>query len=246
MATIIIPDDIFSQIMTCMGGRFLEESDLEIPYDDIKDTLIVQAYREYFRWYPIESTPYTIDVSGPFEVAFPDTNVFSVMDVRMNTSRLGYGPYGNALVDERFIRNSGAYGYGGKYGTANDYGFTSARIINRFEKQSTIETNKAFKWNVNEQTRKLVGFSNTLATLSIIWASWSNDWQFVGYSQQRDVVKLSQAFILRFFGELRSQDEVDGAPITLNADKFIERADKLEEEVMVKWRAKSSPIIMRN
>lgn len=240
---ITIPDDIFTQIMVCMGGKFLVEGDLEISSDDIKNTIIIQAMKEYYRWFPIESYA-TQDVSGPFEIPFPSTNVFSVKDVRINTMRMNYLSYGNALVDERFIRTSTQYGRA-MYGTRNDYGMTAAKIQNRFEKQSFLETNKAFKWRVVENQRILKGFSNTLATMEITWASWSDDWQYVAFSQERDVIKLSQAYILRFFGELRSQDEVDGAPVTLQSDKLIERAATLEEEVMTKWKQFAYPVFMK-
>lgn len=243
---IILPDDIFNQMITCMGYPFIKEEDLEINFDDIKKNIISQAFHTYFIWYPLTSDPDNRDVTGAFTINFPQDNVFSVVDVRINTARLGYGPYGNALVDERFIRNSGTYGFGGKYGTSNDYGFTAANITNRFEKQSVLEVNKAFRWHVNEQRRVVTGFTNTLSTLSISWASWSNDWNNIGYSQQRDVIKLSQAYILRFFGELRTMDNIPDAPIELNGQILIDRADKLEEDVLTKWKNRASPIIMRN
>lgn len=240
---LIIQDDTFKQIMTCMGGSFLQDGDLEISYQDIKDTLIIQALQEYFKWYPIE-TVYNQDISGTFEIAFPTDQTFSVTDCRINTSRLGYGPYGNALVDERFIRSTGNFGQA-MYGTQNDYGFTRAKIINKFEKQSFLESNKAFRWKVIENQRKVVGFSNVVGTLSITWASWSNDWQNISFSQQRDVIKLAQSYILRFFGDLRNQDSIDGAPIQLNGDKLVERADKLEDEVMEKWKNRTTTISIR-
>ena len=109
-----------------------------------------------------------------------------------------------------------------------------------------LEDKKSFKWRVVENQRKIVGFSNTLGTVQITWASWSDDWDNVAFSQQRDVIKLSQAYILTFFGDLRSQDDVDGAPISLNGDKQTERAEKLEGEVMEKWKNKTTTIATRN
>lgn len=244
---ITIPDNKFNQIMTCLGGKFIQEDDLEISYDDIKNDIISQALAEYYRWYPIASDPFITMVQGNFSFPFPDDSVFNVLDVRQNVNRAGgFSPVGNALIDERYIQNTGSYGYGGKYGTRNNYGFSSANVITRTERQTAIETNKAFKWTVNEQKRVLTGFSNTACTISITWASWSNDWQYVAYSQDRDVIKLSQAYVLRFFGELRSQEQTDGAPIELDSSQLLERADELEDEVMEKWKNKSVPIMLRN
>lgn len=243
---ITIPEDKFRQIMTCLGGRFIEEDDLEISFEEIKQDIIAQAILEYFRWYPLTGDPFTVDVQSSFSIPFPDDKVFSVVDVRQNTSRVGYGPYGNAFIDERFIRSSGSYGYNSKYGTRNDYGFTAVNTLMRSEKQATLESTKTFKWHVNEQERRLTGFTNTLSTVSITWARWSNDWSHIAFSQERDVIKLCQSYILRFFADLRSQDQVDGAPIDFDVSAFSDRADKLEEEVMEKWKMKASPILMRN
>jgi len=159
---------------------------------------------------------------------------------------MSYGPYGNALVDERFIQStSGPYGSRAMYGTKNDYGFTTALASRRFEARSQLDMNKSFKVRILENQRKVVGFTNAMSTLEITWAEWSTDFNYVSFSRERDFIKLSQAFILDFFGNLRTQEKIADAPIELNGEAFIEKSKTLFEEVYGKWKAFTTPIIMR-
>lgn len=239
-----IPEEIFTQILTCIGAPFVIEKDLEITYDQIKEILLKPVLREYYRWFPIESYQ-TMAVSSSFEIPFPDNFVFSAKDVRMSTNTMNYGPVGNALVDERFIQTTGGIYGRGMYGTRNTYGHDTARISRRVEMQSFIDRNKAFKWRVLENQRKIVGFSNTQGTLEITWASFADNWDYVAFSQQQDVIKLSQSAILEYFGRLRLQAMVPDAPVELNGEMMIERGKELKEEVYSKWKNFATPVIMR-
>lgn len=248
-----IPDDIFTQILTCMGAPFVtyapigdnpEGYDLELTRPQIEQFIIKQVFQDYFRWFPIET--YSLQsVSGPFEIPFPEEHVFFAKDVRMTTNLMMYGPTGNALVDERFIQTTGGLYGRGMYGTRNDYGMATAQISRRVEMQSFIDKNKAFKWRVKENLRKIDGFSNVAGTLEVTWASWSDSWDYVAFSQQQDVIKLCQGRILEYFGNLRSMDSVPDAPVDLDGSVLVERGNKLVEDVYSKWRTFSVPIIMR-
>jgi len=251
--TIQIPDEIFTQIMTVMGAPFVTIApsgsdvkgyDLELTTDQIKEFIFKPAIREYYRWFPIE-TYTTQSVSGPFSFEFPDSYTFSVKDLRLTTNLMNYGPTGNALVDERFIQSSGGLYGRGMYGTRNDYGMATARISRRVEMQSFIDKNKTFKWNVIENQKRVVGFSNVAGTVAITWASWSDNWDYVAFSQQQDVIKLCQGKTLEFFGNLRSLDNVPDAPIELSGNLLLERGEKLITEVYDKWHNFTVAIINR-
>ena len=244
MSTLTIADDTFKQIMLVVGAPFIKEEELEISYNDIKDLIILPALKEYCRWFPIESF-YTIDVNGPIDLPFPDAKIFTAKDIRMTTARMRTGATGNPLMDERFIRGSSYYGknmYGGRF----DYGFSSAKISTKFENQSWIDQNRAFKVRAIDSQRVVTGFTNTLGTLEITWASYSNDWgEAVSFTMEGDAIKLAQAFVLDYFGRLRSQDNIPDLPAELNSDSMIERSKELMEEVMTKWKAYAKPVIMR-
>lgn len=248
-----IPDDIFTQILTVMGAPFvtyaLEGSDpkgydLELTKPQIEEFIIKPALREYYRWFPIE-TYTTQSVSGPFEFPFPTAYVFSARDVRLTTNLMNYGPTGNALVDERFIQSSGGLYGRGMYGTRNDYGMATARISRRVEMQSFIDKNKTFKWHVIENQKKITGFSNVAGTVAITWASWSDSWDYVAFSQQQDVIKLCQGKVLEYFGNLRLQDNVPDAPVELNGQALIDKSEELIKEVYDKWVNFTTPIVFR-
>jgi hypothetical protein len=241
---IIIPDDKFNQIMTCMGYPFITEKDLEIDFTQIKEMLISQAVLDYYRWFPIESYT-TVEVATTFEIPFPSPEVFSVKDLRIATRKGGAQITGNAFVDERMIQSTGGKYGRGMYGTRNGYGFETAMISRRAEVQSTIDSNKAFKWRVLENQKKITGFTNVVGTVEIVWAAWSEDWQYVAFSRQNDVIKLCQAKILDYFGRLRQQQSVPDAPVELNGEVLIERAKELNEEVYNKWKSYTTPILMR-
>ena len=251
--TIQIPDEIITQIMTVMGAPFVtiapegadvKKYDLELDIAQIKEFIFKPAIREYYRWFPIQ-TYATQSVSAQFEIPFPDPYVFSVKDLRLTTNLMNFGPTGNAMVDERFIQSSGGLYGRGMYGTRNDYGNATARISRRVEMQSFIDKNKTFKWNVIENQRKVVGFSNVSGTVSITWASWSDSWDYVAFSQQNDVIKLCQGKVLEYFGNLRSMDSVPDAPVELSGQTLIEKGEKLITEVYDKWKNFAVPIIQR-
>ena len=251
--TVKIPDEIFTQILTCMGAPFITFAhdgedpagfDLELTKSQIEEFIIKQAMHDYFRWFPIE-TYTTVSVSGPFEVQFPNEYTFFAKDVRMTTNLMMYGPTGNALVDERFIQTTGGLYGRGMYGTRNDYGMNTANITRRLEMQSFTDKYKTFKWRVLENQRKVAGFSNIAGTMEITWASFSDDWSYVAFSQQQDVIKLCQGRILEYFGHLRLQDEVPDAPITLQAQPLIDHGKELVTEVYEKWQNFTVPIIAR-
>lgn len=248
-----IPDSIFTQIMTVMGAPFITIAptgedpkgyDLELTVDQIKDYILEPALLDYYRWFPIE-TYSTQSVSGPFEFQFPNSFVFSVKDLRLTTNLMNYGPTGNALVDERFIQSSGGLYGRGMYGTRNDYGMATARISRRSEMQAFIDKNKTFKWRVIENQKKVTGFSNVAGTVAITWASWSNSWDYVSFSQQQDVIKLCQGKVLEYFGNLRLQDSVPDAPIELNGQSLIDHGKELFDAVYDKWTKFTVPIISR-
>lgn len=248
-----IPEKVYNQMLTVLGYPFVTVApdsaedtkgyDLELTSKQIKEIILEPAINEYYRWFPIGLTQ-SQSVSTNFEIPFPNKDVFSVIDVRLNTNMFQYGPTGNALVDERFISTNNMYSRG-MYGTRNDYGYSTARIARRSETQAFIDTNKAFKWHVIENQRKLVGFSNVMGTLEITWAMKSDSWDHVAFSQQGDVIKLCQGKMLEYFGRLRQQLMVSDAPAELNGESFIERGKELLDDVFTKWKAFCTPVIMR-
>jgi hypothetical protein len=59
-----------------------------------------------------------------------------------------------------------------------------------------------------------------------------------------DVIKLCQAHLLEYFGELRNQ-EVQSLPTEINGDAFINKADTLRESVENHWKNFTKVVILR-
>lgn len=239
---VTIPTSTLNEILTCIGYPFVKEEDLEITFAEIRDTIIAQALKEYFRWFPI-TQEYSIGVSGYFAIDFPDDQTFGITEARLITGRGKGAAYGNPLIDERFIRVGG---FGRRmYGTRNTYGMETVVPMVRSEAQSLVNYNRAWRIDVDRSQRKVVGFSNVPATLFFRWTKYSLDWSSVAFEQEYDVVKLSQAFILDWFINLRSQITTENMPVSFNIEQFKEKSEKLKEEVYTKWRNYIKPVIIR-
>lgn len=243
MSAVEIPDNTLKEILTVIGYPFAESDDMEISFEDLRDFIIVQGIKEYFRWFPIQEEQ-TSGVTGTFSFPFPDARTFGATEIRLVTGRGRGGAYGNPLVDERFIRPGGM----GRrmYGTRNTYGFGEAVPGARAEAQSLVNYNRAWRANVNLQTRALEGFSNVPATLVFKWNKYSTNWLDIPFEREYDVIKLCQAFVLDWFVGLRTQEQSDDIPVSFNLAEMKEKAEKLRTEVMDKFKNFTKVVLIRS
>lgn len=243
MSILQISDQKFNSLISVLGVPFVKESDLEINYEQIKDTLILRALREYYRWFPIEDYE-VLNINGEFEFNFPDEFVFYAKDIKLNSSRMSTGRTGNPLIDERSIRSSNGYSRS-MYGTRFDYGATTANISFRSESQSFVDMNKTFKVRVIENKRIIKGYTNTMGNMEVTWLSYSNDYSTVPFMDESTVDDLSKSYILEFFGDLRAQSAIEDVP-EFNFEIMQEKAKELKDSVLEKWKNRGSAIVMRN
>jgi len=242
--SITIDSDTFNEIMLVTGYPIITTSDLNLTEEQIKQLLIWPAMRIYFNFFPkrIENQ-YTVGTST-FSIDFPRATTFGVLDARLSTARFsGLGVTNNPFINAQNIAVSGGRRIG-KYGTENNYDFNLVRILERSERQSIIDSRKAFKVRVNETDRTLSGYSNITGKLAVIWADYSEDWDDIVFSKIEDVKKLAQANILEYFGTLRGQQNSD-VPNSFNYDLFLDKARDLKDEVMEKFKAYSKVILLR-
>lgn len=248
MTILNIPEDSFNEIVSVLGVPFVQEEELELGFYDIKSKLILPALKEYFRWFPLHSEVSVYQVGSNFTIDFPDDieeNTFGVIDARFNTARQSGGYTGNAFIDSLSIRPVGARDRG-VYGTRFDYGNSAALTMQRFENQSKVESTKATKITVDEQNRRIVGFSNIMSTLEVTWAKWSSDWVKVPFSDEGDLIRLCQGRILKHFGTLRQmQNTPENMPSSLNGDVLVEQGKELVDEVLEKWKMRSKIVLLR-
>ena len=104
----------------------------------------------------------------------------------------------------------------------------------------------SFKTELNSETNKkhVYGYSLKTGVLTIEWALMSNQWTDIDYRRVNDVRLLATARVLRALGMLRSQAKSD-IPGSVDYDKFITRADSIEEEVHDRWRNMTKVALVR-
>ncbi|KKM07552.1 hypothetical protein LCGC14_1732810, partial [marine sediment metagenome] len=242
MAVTISTDD-FNEILTIVGFPIIAVTDLGLSDENIKKLLIFPAMRTYFRFFPIQVESEHEIGTTTFEIAFPDSYTFGVVDARLNTARYR----GLAITGSPFLnaQNIGvAQRHRGMYGTRNNYEFTLVRSMENLERQSIIDTNKAFKIKIDEGAQTVSGFSNVTGRLSITWAKYSQDFSDVSFNKFDDVKQLAQANILEYLGMLRSQQTTD-IPNILDPRVFLDKATDLRNEVMTKFREFTKVVILR-
>lgn len=244
MATIVLPQDIQERIFAPIGYPVISEDDLEVSFDFLNSIAIYPAVREYFKYFPlVDQQFYT--VSGNFSIDFPTTFTFGVVDARLHP---GYDYKGinpeNPFLAERVINTRPYAQSTGMYGTPYDYGMSEVIPIAHALKNAKRKFSKRYRIFPNEQTRVVEGFVNATSQLEVDWASYSENWSDIKYVYQEDVIALSSAYILQYFGRLRSQEETD-LPVQFDATEFIDTANTIIEDVMERWRAATKTVVMR-
>lgn len=249
MAVLQISTTDYHRILTAVGYPIIKEDDLGLSTDQIKDLLILPALKNvYFKWFPIRELQ-EVAAGSTFEIDFPDVNTFGVLDARLvwkkynsNVSS-GSNPfvYGMNVT----VRSSGSPGRNSNmWDTGNDYGYSRVYDAEQAELQARLSSNKSLRINVDYENNKVKGYTNVAGNIVIIWAKYSDNFSAVQHRFKEDVIKLSQAYILRYFGDLFNQGSA-ALPDELDGTSFSDRGDELYEEVLEKWRTYTKPVLLR-
>ncbi len=249
-----ISQDNLQEILSVVGYPLASLKDLEFgdekatdqeKLNNIKQLIIWPSLREYFKWFPLLNiVEYMAEDSIILD--FPTPETFTVVDARLNTAGFGVKDSVNPFVNNsvyRAVNTTSSYG-GGMYGTKYDYDMRISRLYDRMERQSLISTNKAFRLDIDFENRKVVGFSNIMGKLVVSWGCYSEDFNEVPFKRVSEVIKLSQAYLLRYLGNLRGQ-QISNLPNTFNFSMFLEKADDLEKKVLNKWEKYPKIVVLR-
>jgi hypothetical protein len=248
-ATIIIPESELETIMLETGVPFIEMEELEFPRNKICDLMVKPAMQEYFKYFPIvkvENKAQSIVTAGQeFKMEMPE-NAYGVVRALVTQ---GYSGTGSAIGNPLhfFANEIVLWGGGGSWspirynsykqpGFSNLQGFGSV-ALDRAARQGIMNYSTRFHFRIERQGEKkyLIGYANKMGTVEVHWAMASNDWDDIPYPRRPEVRKLSTAYVLRALGMLRSQVKED-IPGAIDFSKFVDRADKLEEEVLGFWK----------
>ncbi|MBD3216577.1 MAG: hypothetical protein GF311_28440 [Candidatus Lokiarchaeota archaeon] len=238
-----ISDYYVGLILSEVGFPLINRDEYEFTEDDFRKYAISPAVVTYYKWFPVRlSSEYS--VSGSFEINFPDDWVFGVSGSRLNTSLGGSTVTGNPFADIKLITGVNSF-YQNSYGQPYDYGMRNARLTKYHANKSLVDSYKAFKVTVDYQNRKISGFTSTQGNLIIDWALMDDDFETIPLMIRDDVIKLAQSNVLRMLGQLRGQ-QADNLPVSFEYSNFIQRADELKEEVMLRWKAMPKVVIMKS
>ncbi len=245
MSNLIIEETDYKQILTALGYPILQETDFGIVEENIKDLFILHVLKNiYFKWFPLKEED-TYAISTNFSIDFPDSNTFGIVDARLvRLSNRGSIRSNNPLINEANIKIRAQSGYANKWDTGNDYGFAQVENIERSYQTSLAAYNKAVKKWVDYETNQLKGYSNISGDLSVTWAKYSENFNDVPHKFKNDVIKLSQSYLLEYFGRLRNQGTAD-LPTELTGDDFIDKAETLKDEVMEKFKQYTKSVVLR-
>lgn len=240
-----IPDNIYNRIMTCVGFPIISEDDLGVPKEFIVDNLITPAVQMYYKFFPIRERQ-LVAIGMQFSIDFPDDLTIGVLDARLNSNMLGAAitPTQNPLINDMNISVVSQGGARGMWGTHNDYGYSQVRIGKSMERQSIIENTRTFRFSVDENNRKVDGFSNIAGWVQITWAKMSEDWAKVSFRRQEEVIDLAKSYVLQYFGELRNQASSQ-LPTEMTGEGFLDRASTLRESIETKWSEFTKVTIQR-
>lgn len=233
-----ISESDYEEILLDLGYPTIPEEDLEFKRETIQEKMIFPALREYFKWFPLtEIVSYR--VSSSFSIDFPSEDVYGVLDSRINSS-ISSDRTSSPFLNDLLIRQH----KGGAYGTENDYGLLSSRIIERSEMNSLRNSSKAFRVSVDSENRIVSGYINSSSELIITWAKYSTNFSSVPFKRKDEVLKLAKAYVLEAFAMLRGQMDTD-IGMDFNVSAFEDKATEYKESIMKKWKEMSKVIIMR-
>jgi len=248
---IIISDEIFGRIMKVIGYPIITLDDISgglITKEQVLDYIFRDALMEYWSWFPIQNTKEYEEVTI-FEIDFPNENTVGVVDARVSMAGGGSGGgFGsNAFATLKNCNSIGSTSLGGRglYGTRYDYGSaTTARTMQRMAMQANKNSLSTLKVNVDSINRKVTGYNNYGGRLNITWAEVSGSYLDVPFNDLQDVIKLSQAYLLFYFGDLRNQT-ADNTPSDIDGSDFISRAEDLRKYVIERWEDRPKIVVVK-
>ncbi len=117
----------------------------------------------------------------------------------------------------------------------NDWG---AMLMEKASRQAIMNHGTRIHYDVvkRDGIKFLEGFANKHGTLNVGWAYNSTDVADVEFTRMPEFRKLAASKVMRALGNLRIQGKLPGNSDMFDYTAFIDRADKLEDEVLKDWR----------
>jgi hypothetical protein len=235
---ITIDDTTLRRIKSKLAYPLLDEGVLDD--EELKIYSVKPALDEYFRWFPKQERLQQ-DVSGSFTVDFPDTYTYGIVDARLSPVTNGNinSITGNRILDIVTVnRYGGRYSYSdGIYGTRFHFsGINRAREVERQLRNMELGKTDNSRVIVIPEERKVGGYTSESATLSIIWAKWSEDFTDVRFERKEEVIELAQAYMLQHMSDVVGLISNPNIDLDIDAGELQSKAEDLREKVLESWK----------
>ena len=241
-----VPDYAVKRILADLGAPILDaKEDLLIDDSIVRDLFITPAIQLYFTYWPLKLKQ-EILINGQVDIPFPNNRVFGVSSARVALlqSSMSYGK--SPFINEIIRRQTSSFNSYGRTPNNRDPYITPGIVIKeQTEQLSYISLRKAGNFTVDQIERRLWGFSNVAGNLVIDWAMWSKKWSDIRFEHTEDVIKICKMYALEFVGGLRAQSDPNTG-VTADGSNFLEKAEKIKEEILEKrWRERVPVVVLR-
>lgn len=216
---------------------------VQLSDDEVKLYAISPAMYHYFLKFPIPVYEQTVQETNEMEISFPDDDTIGVLDVR-TVGKTGFGQrQGNSSdfwqvvrFNQQFTGNRlRSLNYRGN-NMFNPNGLRYNFIAERQMIDAMTNNLETFRHIVNYSKKSISVYSSVVAQLLIVWAKTSNNFNDIKPTQLLNVIKLSQAYLLRHLSYLGSMLNDNTSEKQINIDALNTNAERLETEVYDLWR----------
>ena len=245
-APLQVPDSAVKRILADLGSPILNaEEDLLINNDMVKDLFITPALQMYFTYWPLKVKE-EYPINGQVDIPFPNDQIYGISMARVallqQSMAYGKSPFINEVI-RRQVASFNSYGRT-PYGR-DPYMTTGVLVKEQSEQLSYISLRKAGNFNIDQAGRRLWGFSNVAGNLVIDWAMWSKNWADIKFEHVEDVIKVCKMYALEFVGGIRQQSDPNTG-VQADGASFLEKAEKIKEEIIVqRWRGRIPIVVLR-
>lgn len=215
--------------------------------DEIKSYCIYPALRDYFSKFPLRDTQeYTLTSSSEVEIAFPDTNTFGVLDVRVVGKEMISGQ-GSSFWDIAYYNTMGmSHLRGGSYNIPKyNPNFRKQAVYLQKMAISSLSNEATTHVRVEEENKKVYIYHNGTGKANIKWAKFSSDFDNVRFVYKNDVVKLAQAYLKLHISEIAGLLH-SNLEITIDSDTLRSEGKEMKQEVMDRWVQIPDPMMLRS
>jgi hypothetical protein len=253
-----IPEDEMEIILSEVSVPFIRLDELEYSWDILCNICIKPALQEYYKFFPIiEDYVYgNLGNNSSFKILLPPFAYNAVAYYTIGAGAAGgTSPLSPFAYMAQEIMGGGVPAGGGTFGRGLSYrkpvpGFTGTTQGMRNAVMDQLAANQGY---LNQYRREYVkrikekgkmyitGYSTIGGALNIKWLKWSPDWDLVDFEDLPQVRQLCTAFVLRNLGMLRGLIKSD-IPGQIDFEKYLTRADKLDEDVHKLWNTSSTSL----